>query len=370
MIIGIDASRADAEQKTGVEWYAFHIIEQLKKQLPDTVRVVLYSDKPLQGELAELPSHWESKVLSWSPKRFWTQIRLSLEMMMHPPDVLFVPAHVMPLVHPGKTVVTVHDVAAKAFPESYSRFEQWYTLWSARFALNRAWQIIVPSDFTKQELLSLSDESHDEQIQVIHHGFNTVFSPIDNQLTIKKVLNTYGIQKPYLLSIGRLETKKNTRRIIEAFHILKQRPEHSDLQLVLVGKPGHGYGAVEKRLSGSSFKDDIIRPGWVSQDDLPALMNGASVFVFPSLYEGFGIPVLEALACGTAVVTSQASSLPEVGGTVVMAVDPLSSQAIADGIAEVLEEGVGDDVIRKRIDHAQQFSWVKAGEETARVLRR
>ena len=143
MIIGIDASRANEEQKTGVGWYAWHVIQELKHltTLPlnhtttrQPLRVVLYTNKPLMGDLAVLPEGWSEKVLQWFPGRLWTQIRLSFEMLVNPPDVLFIPAHVFPIIHPKKTVMTVHDIAAIKFPESYNWFERWYSVWSAKFA--------------------------------------------------------------------------------------------------------------------------------------------------------------------------------------------------------------------------------------------
>ena len=127
MLIGIDASRANHQERTGVEEYAFQLIQHLKEITPDTVQVVLYTDKKLLGKLGELPKNWEEKILNW-PFRFWTQIRLSWEMLVKPPEVLFIPAHVFPIIHPKKTVMTVHDIAALKFPESYNWFERWYSV--------------------------------------------------------------------------------------------------------------------------------------------------------------------------------------------------------------------------------------------------
>jgi len=155
MKIGIDASRANDEKKTGVGWYAYHVIQQMKKQTPRDVEVILYTNKPLRGDLADLPENWKENILRWPPKRLWTQIRLSLEMLVHRVDVLFVPAHVVPIIRPKKTVMTVHDIAALKFPDSYNWFERWYSVWSARVALKKLWRVITPSEFTKRELEKL-----------------------------------------------------------------------------------------------------------------------------------------------------------------------------------------------------------------------
>jgi len=364
MKIEIDASRANDEKKTGVGWYAYHVIQELKKQTPRDVEVVLYTNKPLKGELAELPDNWTEKVLRWPPQRFWTQIRLSWEMFFHRPDVLFIPAHVFPLIHPKKTVMTVHDIAALKFPESYNWFERWYTLWSARVALKKLWRIIVPSQFTRCELESLKVHNvKKDNVHTVHHGYDKRYKVIENETDTKQILNKYGITQPFLMSIGRLEEKKNTVRIIKAFEKIKN--EYKDLQLLLIGNPGHGYDKVELAIKNSKYKDDIITPGWVDNYDLPSLMNSAEAFVFPSLYEGFGIPILEALACGTPVVASKGNCLEEVGGDACEYVDAENIDEIAKAVESLLS--VEFD-LKKGLERVKDFSWEKCGRKTLDIL--
>ena len=154
MLFLIDASRANNEQKTGVEWYAYFVIQELKKIIPGDWQVILYSREKLKGELANLPPNWQEKVLSWPPRRLWTQVRLSLEMLRfnrHSDVVLFVPAHVLPLFCPIKTLITIHDLGGLRFPRGYSFFERFYSRFASRFALKRA-TIITPSNFVKEEI--------------------------------------------------------------------------------------------------------------------------------------------------------------------------------------------------------------------------
>ena len=357
MLIGIDASRANQEQKTGVGWYAYHLLQELKKITPEDIRVVLYSDKPLQGDLAELPPNWSVKILAWPPKRLWTQIRLSWEMLWHGPDVLFIPAHVFPLIHPKKTVMTVHDVAASKFPKSYNWFERWYSLWSAKYAVRKLWQVIVPSEFTKKELGS-------DKIKVIAHGYDKRYGKIEN--VVDGILQKYNLAKPYIMSLGRLEEKKNTKRIIEAFNLIRQNLE---IKLLLVGMHGYGYNEVKVAIDCSPYKNDIFTPGWAVEADIPALMSAAEVFVFPSLYEGFGLPVLEAMACGTAVVASRGSSLEEVGGGAVIYVDSDKVEEISHAVLDLLQK---EDLcmlkIKQGYERIWQFSWKKSAQETLQVL--
>ncbi|MBI5731867.1 MAG: hypothetical protein HY982_00725 [Candidatus Magasanikbacteria bacterium] len=154
MLFLIDASRANNDKKTGVEWYAFFVIQELKKIIPPEARVILYTREPLKGQLAQLPSHWSEKVLRWPPRRLWTQIRLSWEIFKMKKQfgdanlALFVPAHVLPLVTPAKIFLTIHDLGGVRFPQGYSLFERWYARWTTCFALKRA-VVFSPSEFSK-----------------------------------------------------------------------------------------------------------------------------------------------------------------------------------------------------------------------------
>ncbi|MFH1946878.1 MAG: glycosyltransferase family 1 protein [Candidatus Magasanikbacteria bacterium] len=377
MKIGIDASRANDDKKTGVGWYAYHTIQEFKKIIPDNVRVVLYSREPLKGNLVKLPDNWESKVLKWSPfgfaqgkpLRLWTQFRLSWEMLFHAPDVLFIPAHVFPIIHPKKTVMTVHDIAAIKFPEAYNWFEKWYTLWSGRIALKKLWKVITISQFTKNELKKEFGVLNLEKVKVIYLGYNKEYEEVVEN--VDEILKKYKIEKPYLLSIGRLEEKKNTVRIIKAFEKIKNslQPSAFSLQLVLVGSEGFGYEKVMEVVNNSKFKNDVIIPGWVGNEDLPALMQGAEVFVFPSLYEGFGIPVLEAFSAGIPVVASRGGASEEIGGSACEYVDSMNIDSIVEGIEKVLQNkksGVWTAESGKQ--WANNFSWEKCARETWDIL--
>jgi len=384
MTIGIDASRANAKQKTGVEAYAYYLIQALKKSIPTHVRVILYSREPLIGELAVLPKNWESKVLEWPPKKIWTHIRLSIEMCVHAPDILFIPAHVAPLIHPKRTVMTVHDIAAIRFPDTYSRFERWYSVESAKHAVKTLWQVIVPSVFTQKEVVALYQDQLTPKrtagndvkkllgkISVIPHGYDrTIFFPQikERQEKIAEIKKIYGITKPYILTIGRLEEKKNTWRIIKAFDQLRKK-QGEDMQLVLAGKPGVGYKKVASTIHESIFEADIIETGWVDEAHIPYLLAGATMFFFPSLYEGFGLPVLEAMGVGIPVIASYNNSLEEVGGTAASYVD---AQDIED-LAKKMEELLGDTTMQKKMIaegylQVAHFSWEACAEKTTRLL--
>ena len=370
MLIGIDASRANQNQKTGVGWYSHYLIQELKKNIPENVRVVLYTDKSLQGELANLPKNWQVKVLKWLPQRLWTQIRLSWEMLFHRPDVLFIPAHVFPIIHPKKTVMTIHDIAAIRFPEAYNKFECWYSIWSAKYAVKKLWKVITPTNFTKKELQDVFKIKGDN-IKVIYHGYNKKYEQIYNGVVNKQILDKYKLNKPFIMTIGRLEEKKNTVNIIKSFAKIKNNLglNFQDLKLVLVGSHGYGYLKIKEIIKKSLYKKDIIILGWVEENDLSILLKNAEVFVFPSLYEGFGLPILEAMASGIPVVSSNINSLKEVGGEAIIYINSSEVEDISQAILNLLQN---KDLrllkIKQGYERVKHFSWEKCAKETLKLL--
>ncbi len=354
MTIAIDASRANKEQKTGVEWYAFHIIEQLKTLIDPSVRVVLYSDAQLVGELAILPSNWESKVLAWPPKKLWTQVRLSLQMLFDRPDVLFVPAHVAPCIHPKKTVVTIHDIAGVRFPEVYSRFERWYSVWTATRAINHISDIVVPTEYTKKEMIDGIGQGT-AVMHVIGHGYDEAYS-----VPAKKTPQT----KKYFFSISRIEYKKNTIGIVRAFEQFALK--HADVDLVLAGKPGYGYEEVFAAVASSPVKSRMHLLGYIPLTQAISYMQHAEAFVYPSLYEGFGMPLLEAFAAKTPVITSKTTATAEVAGNAALLVDPTDQDQLVEAMENVQKKS--DDLVKKGLHRLHSFSWKTAAEAYAALL--
>lgn len=387
MIIGIDASRANATQKTGTEWYAFHVIEELKQLIPGDYTVVLYSKEPLTGSLSQLPPHWSSKVLAWKPRFLWTQMRLSLEMLFHAPDLLYVPTHTLPLITPKKSVTVIHDVGfahqnqlynnatlgsssslGKRLVSTavwlltlgkYTATEQDYHRFAVEHAKKKALSIITVSNFSRDEMVRLYDIDP-ASVHVIHNGYNTRTS---------NNTQSQSVQKPYLLYTGRLEHKKNTPRLIDAFAILKKKHAYTG-KLVLAGSPGFGIQEVHKRITHHALENSVIEAGWVSEDELTRLMRDADAFIFPSLYEGFGIPVLEAMNAGTAVVCSDIPPLREVAEDAAEFFAPESADAMAASLNHVLHDSAyREGLISKGHQRSKHFSWQKTAEKTWAVLK-
>jgi glycosyltransferase involved in cell wall biosynthesis len=370
MLIGIDASRALRARRTGTENYSLQLIRQLLA-LDSGHRFRLYCDQPLPAELQDIGTAGKAEICVIPFPRLWTHLRLSAEVMGNPPDVLFVPSHVLPIVHPRRSVVTVHDLGYSAFPKAHRRFNRWYLQAGTRFSARTAGHVLADSQATKDDLVRLCGLDP-ARVTVAYLGRDAALAPVTDSARLTQVQERLGIARsgslrPYVLTVGTLQPRKNLVRLIDAF--ARIRPTQPDLCLVLAGQRGWLSDPIFQRVEELGLQESVLFPGFVSDDDLPALLSGALVFAFPSLYEGFGFPVLEAQACGTPVLTSTTSSLPEVAGEAALLVDPMSTEAIADGLHQL----VTDSSLRKRLRAAgfaniQRFSWQRCAVETLQVL--
>jgi glycosyltransferase involved in cell wall biosynthesis len=368
MLIAIDASRANKKIRTGVEWYSYHLIEEFKK-IDQENRYFLYTNKPLEGELAICPQNFEEKVLAWPIPRSWTIGRLSLEMKFGKeiPDVLFVAAHTLPLLNPKRSVVTIHDLGFEHFPEAYHWADKLYHKLIINLIKKSATKIIAVSEFTKQDLMQ-TYKIPAEKIAVVLNGYdNDKYKLLtDSRNLLKK---KYEINFPYVLFVGRLELKKNIPRLIEAFGLFKRQYPALKHKLVLVGVKGLTFPLVEEQIKKHNLADEIIFPGWVDDVDLPIFYNNAELFVFSSLFEGFGIPILEAMACGCPIICSKTTSLPEVAGEAGLMFNPESAEEIAARMEQVLLNPEVQESLRvKGLERVKRFSWRKCAEETLAVL--
>lgn len=357
MIIGIDASRAFLKRRTGIEEYSYQVISALRVPLGDT-DVVLYIRSD-QSVSFDLPKRWRVKKLH--APRFWTQIRLSIEMLLHPPDVLFVPAHTVPLIHPARTIVTVHGLEYEVFPNSYSLWERLYMRFSIRFSTRAAERVVAVSENTRKDLTRLYGVPEDK-ISVVYEG-------VSENAAVHASRSEEQPGDPHLLFVGRLEERKNVIRIIEAFEILKETRgiPHG---LVLVGKPGYGYEKVRCVMRDAKYGSEIREAGYVTEEEKWELLRNADIFLFPTLYEGFGLPVLEAQAVGVPVVTSETSSFPEIGGNGALYANPLSASDIAEKIWKLLSsKDLRNDIMEKGYGNVRRFGWNRCADAIALVLR-
>lgn len=375
--IGIDVNPANKRQRTGVGWYTFHLVESLKiislRASNHNISFRLYSSFPLKGRLSQLPPKWESRVLRWlalGRRNFWTQIRLSAEMLLNPPDIFFSPGYTLPFLHPKKSYVMIHDIAFMHRPEDYSPSEAKFLQWITRYTLKRAFAVLTPSEYTKKDLIE-TFQFPAEKIFPVPLAANKAFLSKNIDTSLKdKVKKLYRITSPYIIYIGRLQAKKNISGIIESFaQIHRKAPHFSSLKLVLVGPPNYGWEKAQQIIQKNHLSDAVLLLNYVDQKYLPALLSQAEALIFPSFYEGFGIPILEAQMCGVPVITSNTTSMPEVAGEGALLVDPLNTAEIAQALQEVLtNQEKRNQLIEKGYQNAKNYSWEKTAEITLAYL--
>lgn len=359
MKIGIDASRYKFGQATGVEWYSWHIINSLLKEILKEDEFVLYSREILDCKV-------KNKVIPRT--RLWTLWGLSKEIWKNPPDVLFVPSHTLPLKLPKRSVVTIHDVAFRYLRKAYSFFQYHYLNWSTKYAVKHATKIIVPSEATKKDLISFYN-CPAEKIEVVPHGFEIPGALHEDVFENSTVFKYFKITREtkYILFVGRLESKKNLVRLVEAFSKFIKKNE--DYKLILAGKRGVGFNEILKIVDKLELMHKVIMPGYITEHEKAALYKYCQIFAFPSLYEGFGLPILEAFYYEKPVVCSNVSSIPEVGGDAVKYVDPYDSDSIAEGLASLGEGGdYVEELIKKGKTRLSEFSWEKAAKKTLKII--
>ena len=365
MLIGVDASRANKQQRTGVEWYSYHILRELAA-LPQAAehRWRAYTPTPLLEDMRAAIPLWEERRLAWPPKYLWTQLRLSYELYRHEPGLLFVPAHVLPRIRPRKTCVTVHDIGFHRMPELYKPIQVAYHEIATRDIVRSNAKILTVSEFSKQEIMDAYHVSA-ERIHVTPLGVEEEYQPqsLAEQARVRE-RHALG-DRPFVLYIGRLEEKKNIHRLVEAFLLMAE--QRSEVLCVLAGPRGRGWENIRELLRKHPQGKRVRVAGYVDERDKRALLSAAQCYVQPSLYEGFGLPILEAMACGTLVVSSSAGSLPEVGGSCVAEyVDPRAASSIARGMerAFAYSDAERNRLIQQGRAHAATFTWKKTAEQT------
>ena len=363
MQIGFDASRLRVGQRTGTEQYTWELLRALG-QIDRRHHYLLYSNgRP--SALPPLPPNFELRPIRFP--RLWTHLRLSMEMILRPPDLLFVPAHVLPLWSPRRAVVTIHDLGYLHYPEAHPRARRLELRLSTRWSAWRATHVLAVSEATRRDIVAHYGVP-ESKISVVYHGVSERFKPVTGAEDLRTVARRYGISSPYLLYVGTIQPRKNLVRLLEAWAACIGRVPPATT-LVIAGKRGWLTTEIERRAHQLDIAERVRFTGYVADQDLPALLSGALAYLLPSLYEGFGLPVLEAQACGAPVLTSTVSSLPEVAGEAAVFVDPLDVRSISDGIARLVE----DADLRERLRTAglrrvAGWTWTRAARETLALL--
>jgi glycosyltransferase involved in cell wall biosynthesis len=366
MLIGIDASRAALGQRTGTENYSLYLIRKLI-QVGSEHRFRLYFNAPPQTGLFVRNERVHWRIMPFP--RLWTHLRLAWEVTWHAPDVLYVPAHVLPWLHPRRSVVSVHDLGYLHYPQAHTRWARWYLDLATRFNARSARWIIADSQATERDLVSYY-KVEPGKIVVAYPAGTPGLAPVEDPEELGRIRRTYQTGKRYFFHVGTLQPRKNLSTLLKAFaSLIAGGRIAEDIKLVLAGKRGWKCEGIVELAHSKILSERVVLPGYVPPQDLPSLLSGALAYVMPSLYEGFGLPILEAMACKTPVICSDVSSLPEVAGDAALYVAPHDTEGWARAMTRLCHDAtLREELVARGRDRSKMFSWERCAREVLAVL--
>lgn len=363
MQIALDCRTVTAP-KTGDRTYALNLLRALARVDAEN-EYLAYTWEPTT--LTEVGSSRVHPVcLPASPRWLWTPLVFPRDLARRRADVAHV-QYFIPPVAPCPVITTIHDVAFRRFPHLFPLKHRVLLNLLIPGAARNAAAVITGSEATRRDLIELYDVPP-ERVVVTPYAADEIYRPMDPDEARRAVRERFRIRSPYLLSVGVLQPRKNLPRLVRAYNRIARAIPH---RLVLVGKEGWAGEELQQAISQSPAGREPVFTGYVPDADLPALYAGAEIFVYPSLYEGFGLPPLEAMACGTPVITSNTSSLPEVVGDAAIQVDPRDTEAISRAMLDLIEnEARRRELAAAGLRQAARFHWDRTARETVAVYRR
>jgi len=363
--IGIDGNEANVEKKVGIGEFAYQLIFEFSKlslRNKNLKFVVYLKNKPLPDMPSQTAS-WKYKIIG--PKPLWTQIGLPLRLLIEreKPNVFFTPTHYAPRFSFIPQIISIMDLSYIFFPETFKKRDLAQLKNWTNYSVKRSKRIFTISKSSKNDILK-EYKIDDSRVKVIYPGIKQDVLDV-NLFSMDKLSDKYNINSDFVLFVGTLQPRKNIVRLIQAFKKLNK----PSLKLVIVGKKGWLYDDILNAPLDLGIEDKVIFLDYVKDRDLPALYKNAKCFVLPSLYEGFGLPVLEAMKHGCPVVVSDISSLPEAGGDAALYFDPKDISDIAQKIDKVLtDKEKRSDMIKKGYAQVKKFSWEKTAREALKYI--
>lgn len=355
MRIAIDASRTTVSRVTGTEHYSRELIRALILHNTTHALHLYFRDQPQDGLFAPSP-RVHSHVIPF--RRLWTHVRFAWALRGLQPDMTFVPAHTLPFIFSGNAVVTIHDLGFRYFPEAHTARDRFYLDLTTFYSARRASIILADSQATASDLETFYNVPF-TKIRVVYPGVDP--PPVGD---IAAVRRKYNLPERYFLFLGTLQPRKNIAVIVQAYQRWRSANPDDSAELVLAG--GKGWLYDDQWAEGLP---GVHMPGYIDDADKGALYAGALALVFPSLHEGFGFPVIEAMHCGTPVITSNTSSLPELGGDAALLVDPLDVGAITNKMTRVSgNESQRQLMIEKGYAQAGRFTWERAAQQVLGIF--
>ncbi|MEK7581071.1 MAG: glycosyltransferase family 1 protein [Patescibacteria group bacterium] len=360
MLIGLDGNEANVKNRVGSGQYAYSMLAQFAKNKSHDF-IVYLKEKPL-SDLPTKTSNYKYQV--FGPTRLWTQFALPIKLTFSSKiDLFFTLGHYGPRFSRVPYAITIFDLSYLHFPELFNKDDLYQLINWSKYSIKAAKHIFAISTSTKDDIIKNYD-INPNKISITHMGYNEELFKLQPTAKIKKVKEKYAITGDYIIFVGTLQPRKNVESLLKALKLIDL-----GIKLVVVGKKGWLFDSIFKKVRESKLEANVIFTDYVTQQELPALISGAKLYVLPSLYEGFGIPVIEAQACGVPTVVSNTSSLPEVVGKSGVLIDPTDSNSIAKGIKKILSsEKLSQDLVKMGYENVKRFSWEKCAAETLKVL--
>lgn len=374
MLIGIDGNEANIVNRVGVNKYAYELLWSLYN-LQDNNEfahgvIVYLKNKPL-NDLPRQSKKWKYKVIPGGNVWILTKLMPSLLFSNNKPDVFFAPSHYLPPISTMPRICSIMDLGYLENSEQFKKRVYWQLKYWTAMSVIVSKKIITISNATKEDIVR-HYKFTSKKIAVTHLGYNKkVFNTEIKDKDVRRVKDRYYIVSDYVLYLGTLKPSKNLEGLLEAYSILLSNKSDTKIPLlVIAGKKGWMYDSIFNKVKEKNLEKYVIFTDFIPESDKPALLKGAKVFVSPSFWEGFGLHVLEAMACGTPVVVSNAGSLPEVIEDAGVVVDPNSNKDIAKGISKILrmDKNEYNMLVNKGLRQANKYSWTKTGRETIKVL--
>lgn len=361
MIIGIDGNEANVDKRVGIGEYAYELLRHFSEfRKPDITFQIYLKDQPLL-HMPKGSKNWRYIIVQ--PHKFWTQIGLPFSLFTYKlkPNVFFTPSHYAPRFSPVPTAIAIMDVAYVKFPELFASKDLYQLREWTKYSAKNAKKIFTISESSKSDII--------KEYQLKPENVIVTYPGIKEELRMKNLNQKFTISENYILFVGTLQPRKNIARLIDAFSQVLKVTKKKDLQLVIVGKKGWQYEEILEAPEKFHVSENVKFLDFVSDDDLPSLYKNALCYVLPSLYEGFGLPVLEAMKYDCPVITSNISSMPEAGGDAALYVDPTDVSDIAKKIVSLIDnEKLRKELIVKGQKQIKKFSWEKTAKETLEVL--
>ena len=368
MLIGIDGNEANVENKVGVSEFAFELLNRFSQIKREDSKIQVYlKDKP-NSDLPLESNTWKYRV--FRPKKLWTQWRLPLELYLARPrpSVFFTPSHYAPRFSPIPTVVSVMDLSYLHFPELFNKSDLYQLINWTKYSVKKAKAVITISNSSRFDIIKAYDLP-EAKVHVIYPGIKDIIDLEPHIYPMNELSTKYQITDEYILFVGTLQPRKNIKRLIEAFSKLISEPKHKNIQLIIVGKKGWQYEDILAAPDEFNIPTQVKFLDYVHDEDLPQLYKNAICYVLPSLYEGFGLPILEAMQYDCPVITSNISSMPEAGGDAALYVNPTDTDDIMKKMKKLVEsKELRKELIKKGRAQVNKFSWEKAAKEVLTIL--